>query len=149
MRPCVVAVFVDKGRVLVGERFKEAGQWQFPQGGVEDGETHDQAAIRESIEELGSSAIEIVKKSTATTQYLFPKNLKSRIIKRYKGQIQVWYLMRFKDGAKPSLALAKDQEFSDFRWITPQDAITGVVEWKKQAYKEGLEMLGLSGNSKG
>ena len=53
-RPNVAALMVDEqGRVLVCERFRVPGAWQFPQGGVDEGEEHDKALFREVEEEVG------------------------------------------------------------------------------------------------
>lgn len=55
-RPGIAAaVVVDNGRVLlVRRRVKEGSlSWQLPAGGVEDGETVEQAAVRETKEETG------------------------------------------------------------------------------------------------
>ena len=43
----------SKGKVLVGERLGKDGAWQFPQGGVDDGETALEALYRELEEEVG------------------------------------------------------------------------------------------------
>ncbi|MFF3928219.1 NUDIX hydrolase [Streptomyces hirsutus] len=49
------AIITDGERVLmVRRRIKEGDlSWQFPAGGVEDGETAEQAAVRETLEETG------------------------------------------------------------------------------------------------
>lgn len=58
-RPLEVAVGVvydDRGRVLVNQRQRGksfAGQWEFPGGKIETGETTDEALTRELHEELG------------------------------------------------------------------------------------------------
>ena len=53
-RPNVAALMVnEKGRLLVCERLLNPGAWQFPQGGVDDGEDHDVAVLREVEEEIG------------------------------------------------------------------------------------------------
>ena len=36
-----------------------------------------------------------------------------------------------------------DGEFVDFQWRDIQSVIDGVIEWKRDAYKEGLSKLGL------
>ncbi len=49
------AIITDKERVLMVRRRVKEGElsWQFPAGGVEDGETAEQAAVRETLEETG------------------------------------------------------------------------------------------------
>lgn len=49
------AVIVQEGRVLlVRRRVKEGSlSWQFPAGAVEEGETREAAAVRETLEETG------------------------------------------------------------------------------------------------
>lgn len=56
----VVAGFMKKGgQILVGQRPENhslAGQWEFPGGKIESGETPEQALARELSEELGIEA---------------------------------------------------------------------------------------------
>ena len=49
------AIIVDGGQVLMIRRRVSEGElmWQFPAGGIEDGETAEQAAVRETLEETG------------------------------------------------------------------------------------------------
>lgn len=49
------AIIVDGGRVLMIRRRVSEGElmWQFPAGGIETGETPEQAAVRETLEETG------------------------------------------------------------------------------------------------
>ena len=56
VQPAIAAaVIVHEGRVLlVRRRVKEGSlSWQFPAGAVEDGETREEAAVRETAEETG------------------------------------------------------------------------------------------------
>ena len=53
-RRAVVGVFVNvSNQVLVLERTDFPGQWQLPQGGVDEGESHIDAVKREMFEEAG------------------------------------------------------------------------------------------------
>jgi 8-oxo-dGTP diphosphatase len=56
------AVIVHDGRVLMIRRRVAEGElsWQFPAGGIEAGETAEQAAVRETAEETGLT-VEAVK----------------------------------------------------------------------------------------
>ncbi|NXY98792.1 NUDIX hydrolase [Streptomyces sp. BR123] len=48
------AIITDAGRVLMIRRREREGKllWAFPGGGIEDGETPEQAAVRETAEEV-------------------------------------------------------------------------------------------------
>jgi 8-oxo-dGTP diphosphatase len=55
-RPGIAAAIVtDAGRLLMVRRRVSEGQlsWQFPAGEIEPGETSEQAAVRETLEETG------------------------------------------------------------------------------------------------
>jgi len=49
------AIIVDGGKVLMVRRRISEGElmWQFPAGGIEDGESAEDAAVRETAEETG------------------------------------------------------------------------------------------------
>lgn len=52
-RPNVAAIIQNhSAHILICERLDTAGTWQFPQGGVDFGETHVEALERELAEEL-------------------------------------------------------------------------------------------------
>ena len=143
LRKGVVGVFIDRdGKLLVCERSNIQDVWQFPQGGIDDGESEDQAITREMSEELGTQKFKIVQKSDIWTSYLFPKGSNFPIAKTHDGQIHCWFLLRFEDGVEPNLD-ASDGEFLAFRWVNLSEAVAGVVEWKRPAYIEGLRSLGL------
>lgn len=56
------AIIVDEGRVLMVRRRVKEGElmWQFPAGAIEDGESAEDAAVRETEEETGLT-VEAVK----------------------------------------------------------------------------------------
>ncbi len=144
LRKGVVGVFTNPaGEVLVGERANDLGAWQFPQGGIDDGEDFDQALRREMFEELGTDAFEILRSNTSLTTYTFPATLQSRIVKEYDGQSHKWYLLRFVADAQPVLAKC-DGEFCSFKWVPPKDALQLVVDWKRDAYRQGLLLLNVA-----
>lgn len=57
--PIAAAVIVQDGRVLLIQRAVAEGSllWQFPAGEVEDGESGEDAAVRETLEEVGMSVV--------------------------------------------------------------------------------------------
>ena len=141
-RSSVIAVFSNSDkRVLVGERRDNPGSWQFPQGGIEPGESAVLALYREMEEELGCGDFQIITTLRDPVRYEFPADLCSPLKKKYLGQSQTWFLVRFKRGAGPDLAKA-DREFRAFEWIEPQEALLRIVEFKRAAYQKGMRGLG-------
>ena len=142
-RPGVVAVFInDDGKLLVGRR-SGMDAWQFPQGGVDLGESFDEALYREALEEIGSKEFEVVRKSESLIRYDFPEGMAGKLAESYCGQKQAWYLCKFNPDHGPDLEKAVDDEFDALSWVKPAEALEGIIEWKRSAYLMGLEQLGL------
>jgi len=143
-RPCVVGIFVQGETVLVAQRSGlKGGAWQFPQGGVEEGETHEQALYREIKEELGCNEFEVVAEYPQLLAYDFPADMPAKIAKTYRGQIQKWFICRYLSGKGPDLSLATDKEFSAFKWVPAPEALQDAIYWKKQVYTEVLSYFKL------
>ena len=98
-RPNVgVVLFHADGRVWLGRRAKapEPYSWQFPQGGVDDGEDLQAAAIRELHEETGARSVSHLGRTEGWLTYDFPpEHTGSKIARGWKGQKQVWFALRF------------------------------------------------------
>lgn len=142
-RQSVVGVFANKhGKVLVGERSDNPGSWQFPQGGIEPGEDPRDAILREMSEEIGTRAIRICKIAHETCRYEFPPDLSAAIAGKYAGQEQTWFLLAFVEEFEPDPQMG-DGEFSRFQWVDVNDALAGIIHWKKPCYRRGLELLDL------
>jgi len=142
-RQAVLAVFIQKdGKILLGKR-SDNGFWQFPQGGIDFGESPKEALYREMEEEIGCSLFDIVKQTNSSITYNFPKELSLPICKKYKGQSQKWFLCSFHETVEPSLEKATCQEFSKLAWFKPSFALENIVSWKKNSYEKGLSEFGL------
>lgn len=139
-RQGITAVVIDdQGRVLLGERSDHLGSWQFPQGGIERGESPEQACLRELEEELGAARCEILKRGSRTTNYVWPEGSRRG---KYAGQEMTWFLCRLKLGVQPDLENS-DHCFRAVRWDSIDNAVKLIVDWKRPTYVEGLSMLGL------
>ncbi len=142
-RRCVVAVVTDeKGRFLVGERTRQPGAWQFPQGGVEDQETHREGLLRELAEEVGCGEVEILREGQSDVTYDFPPDLDVPIAAHFRGQTQKWFLVRFRPGFGPQLEKS-DGEFQAVQWLKLEDVLPLIVPFKRDAYRDGLKSIGL------
>ncbi|NWK56239.1 RNA pyrophosphohydrolase [Verrucomicrobiaceae bacterium N1E253] len=139
-RPNVAALIVNqKGKLLICERINSKGAWQFPQGGVNHGETHRKALSREILEEVGlPKDCYKVKEKRGGYTYLYPKQVKKQKL-YFDGQVQTYYLCFLKKKA-PCIDLdQKSPEFRDYKWIKPEDfKLKWLPEFKRQVYRAVL-----------
>jgi len=138
-RPNVgVVLFHPDGRVWLGRRANAPGplNWQFPQGGVDDGEDLYDAARRELAEETGVVSATLLGRTEGWIAYDFPPDhAGSKLAKGWKGQRQVWFALRF-DGADSEIDLSGQghPEFDDWRWDYLEAAAEHVVAFKRPSY---------------
>lgn len=138
-RPNVgVVLFHPDGRVWLGKRANTPGphNWQFPQGGVDDGEDLETAALRELAEETGVTSVTMLGRTDGWLAYDFPADHGgSKAARGWKGQRQVWFALRF-DGEESEVDLAAHPpaEFEDWRWAALEEAPRLVVPFKREIY---------------
>ena len=137
-RPAVGVMLLNRaGEVLVARRIDmlTLPAWRMPQGGIDEGETPLQAALRELEEEIGTNKAEILGESRMWLKYDLPVELVGRVWGgRYRGQRQKWFAMRF-TGADTEIDLATDRpEFDAWKWIRPEQLPDIIVPFKRQLY---------------
>lgn len=138
-RPCVgIVLFNGKGKVFVGRRHDISGDdaWQMPQGGVDSGEPPQAAALRELREETGVRSVKILAETQDWLTYDYPPELRNRsFVKRFKGQRQKWFAMRF-DGAESEIDLGyRHAEFDAWAWRDLEDLPDLIVAFKRPVYE--------------
>jgi putative (di)nucleoside polyphosphate hydrolase len=148
-RPCAGIMLANtEGRVFVGQRIDKAPEgdaWQMPQGGIDDGEEAEQAALRELVEETGISPglVDVIARSRNEHFYDLPEELLGKIWKgKYRGQRQWWFLMRFK-GVDGDINIDTDHpEFSRWQWVSPDRLPQLIVPFKKRLYESLVSEFG-------
>ena len=141
-RPNVgVVLFNRDGRVWYGQRHATPGpyNWQFPQGGVDEGEDLEAAARRELREETGVASVELLGRTDDWILYDFPPEAMSnaKAWRGFKGQKQRWFAFRFLgDEAEIDLTADKDVEFDAWRWGDLSEACDLIVPFKRPAYEQ-------------
>lgn len=142
-RPNVAGILErpDDGRILIAERVDFPGAWQFPQGGVDEGEDLEAAFYREMEEEIGLKPSDyMVLEQRGGYRYTFPAG-RTRGGGRFHGQEQTYFRCRLV-GDESSIALdghGHEREFSAFRWIPPEAFDLGwLPEFKRAVYARVL-----------
>lgn len=144
-RPSVAAIVQDKaGRILICERKDFPGTWQFPQGGIEPGESIEEALAREIREELSlaPAAYEIVG-IKGPYRYRFPPGLAK---KGFRGQSHHYFLLKLRASPAKVNVKTRKAEFRRKRWIRPHEFDFLVAPpMKRAAYRRVLrDFFGLS-----
>ena len=141
-RPCVGVMLVNgEGKAFVGKRIdnKEGDWWQMPQGGVDDGEALEPAALRELGEEVGVGPehVAIVARLPEDLFYDLPPELMGKLWGgKYRGQRQTWFLARF-SGTDADIVLDQhhDPEFCEWKWVNPELLPELIVPFKREVYQ--------------
>lgn len=133
-RKCVgIVVFKDK-KVLLCERKDVAGQWQFPQGGIEKGEDFVDAAARELREETSLSSVEKTATISTPLRYDFPESIKKNGTWKFDGQDMQWVLFKLLGNDDEINLQTKEPEFRNWRWENIDEAPKKIVEFKRNVY---------------
>lgn len=173
-RKCVAIVVFDSvaNKCLVGKRAGTDNSWQFPQGGVDDGESCFAAAGRELFEEMGIRGCILDRTKNFDIDICCVANIQQAIDdhdfdnfnKSYMPSVQFakyvgpyrydypTYVNRKELGQEQTWFLAHkngfinimlNEEFSDYQWMFPKDIIDNIVAFKKDVYISALRDLGL------
>jgi len=138
-RPGVGIILLNSvHRIWVGQRYGITSEaWQMPQGGIDEGETPETAALRELEEETGvtSGLAEILAVSRDWHHYDLPAELtKIAWGGRYRGQRQKWFVMRFLGNDGDINIQTAHPEFSEWRWSKTADLERHIIEFKRELY---------------
>lgn len=141
-RKNVGLIVLDRNNQLLVCRRKGKKTWQFPQGGIDVGESNTQAAYRELFEEVGikKNQVNILQKSKHWFHYDLPDKYRPRpkSLKNFKGQIQKWYMLQANTNLEINLLNEIPQEFVEFKWSTYWYCLSCVVPFKRDVYRNVL-----------
>ena len=138
-RPCAGIMLLNgDGLVFVGQRLDSAlDAWQMPQGGIDEGEDAQAAAYRELGEETGIAPhlAHVIARSAGEHLYDLPPHMIGKMWRgKYRGQRQIWFLMRFL-GSDADIDIATHtQEFRAWRWAERDSLVDLIVPFKRELY---------------
>lgn len=131
------------GALFWGRRLGAVESWQFPQGGIHDNETPQQAMYRELYEEIGLMPhhVELLAESRQWLSYQLPERYRRpQQLPLCIGQKQKWFLLRLvSDENAICFSRTKKPEFSGWRWVDYWHPLQQVIEFKKMVYQQALE----------
>ena len=140
-----IVLIRDSGDVFLGGR-RDGRGWQFPQGGVRQDESAEQALFRELREEIGleSDDVEVLAATRNWLRYRLPRRYVRRRSKPLCiGQKQRWFLLRMLGGEERlRFDLTTQPEFDSWRWVDYWSPVREVIYFKRNVYARALEELG-------
>ncbi len=133
------------GQVLWARRVGGHDAWQFPQGGINDGETPEEALYRELYEEVGLEPdhVKILARTKGWLRYRLPRRLRRHnSTPGFVGQKQKWFLLEMQaEDAAVRMDCAHKPEFDYWQWVTFWYPLTQVVDFKRDVYRRALAEL--------
>ena len=138
-RENVAAIIINKEKkVLMCEHVWIDNAWQLPQGGKEEGESKEDAILRELEEELGTNKFKIIDSMEEDLKYKFPFYLKDKY--QFDGQIQRFFLVFFYgDDSEIRFDNQEKPEFKSFEWVEYREPPKRVIYFKKLSYLRAIQ----------
>lgn len=123
------------GKVLALRRADDPSAWQFPQGGLKQGEEPLQALFREVQEETGIGRMHLTLQSSTPRllSYELPKKYRSR--RTGRGQTLYWFSLIF-TGQDELITMGNRKEFSAWQWMNMGDLVAVVSPFRRELYAQ-------------
>ncbi len=114
--------------ILLVHKPRRNDAWQLPQGGIEEGETSSQAALRELMEEAGLSYKEVAHVSPCLYSYDFPPEFLRRHNPVNAGQKLCFVVIH---ATKDAQVKVDANEVDSYVWVLPEQLSHYI---KREAY---------------
>lgn len=140
----VLVVQRSDGDVLVFERGDVQGAWQLPQGGIDIGETPEEAAWRELAEEtgLGPTCVRLIHEVAEWITYEWPDSIRVRAkhgdVRR--GQVQRWFVFEIAEHSSCEPVVDND-EFVAWQWMSLDTLLEVVAEFRRDSYRRAFALV--------
>ena len=133
------------GKVFWARRVGGKDAWQFPQGGIDAGESPEQALFRELYEEVGLRAhqVEVLGQTDRWLRYHLPRQYwRKGPGPRCVGQKQKWFLLRLRvSDSAIQLDAHGSPEFDHWEWVDYWHPINRVIHFKREVYRLAMQEL--------
>lgn len=135
----------SRGQLFWAKRIGTQNAWQFPQGGINKGESPEEACYRELKEEVGLSSSEV--KTLDITRGWLKYRLPRKLVREKQkpvciGQKQKWFLLELV-GEESAICLDQSDsiEFDEWRWVSYWYPLNQVITFKREVYRRALKAL--------
>lgn len=141
-RPNVAAIVLSAKyphtcEIFIASRTDVENAWQFPQGGIDEGESAKEALFRELEEEIGTRDVEIIAEYPMWVSYDFPPAIAKKM-HPFDGQRQKYFLVKLKKGAKINIQ-TEIPEFSEYKFVPTKNIYDYITFFKRTVYKQVLK----------
>jgi len=138
-RPNVAMIIVSNDypnvkEIFIAKRNDLADKWQFPQGGIDEGEEVQEALFREMKEEIGTDEAEVIAEYPEWISYDFPNKVAKKMYP-FVGQTQRYFLVRIKENAVINIH-TKNPEFMDYKFVSVDETLELTADFKQAVYKK-------------
>ncbi|MBE7565773.1 RNA pyrophosphohydrolase [Acidithiobacillus sp. HP-11] len=141
-RPNVGMIICNEHNQVLWAKRRGENAWQFPQGGIDHAETPEQAMFRELEEEVGTAKVCIIGRTQGWLRYEVPCSRHRAQRRRYRGQKQIWFLLRFEgDEAEINTLTTQHPEFETWRWVDYWMPAREIIAFKRRVYWQALQEL--------
>ncbi len=140
----VAIVLCNRRRQVFWARRIRHDGWQFPQGGMRQDETPEEALYRELYEEVGlrPEQVRVMGRTREWLYYELPARLRRTAAGAFRGQKQVWYLLELDaPDSAISLRASTEPEFDAWRWVDYWRPLKEIVHFKRPVYTRALREL--------
>lgn len=135
-----------KGKVLWAKR-RGKDIWQFPQGGIEENESTEEALYRELEEEIGLTAMDVQQLGNTKNwlTYQWPESIRLKhAFSHCLGQKQKWFLLRLvREDTLINLDYTNHPEFDQWRWVDYWYPLNHSTPLKRHTYHQALHELAI------
>ncbi len=147
-RPNVGIIILNADNKVFWGRRVGQNSWQFPQGGIDEDESLEDAMYRELREETGllPKDVEIISQTKEWLSYDLPKKYRrNNTFPLCVGQKQKWYLLRLvSEESCFDITHSEKPEFEDWKWVDFWFPVSRVIFFKRKVYRRALEELSRS-----
>lgn len=139
-----IIIISEQSEVLWARRIGQ-NAWQFPQGGLQEGENPEQALYRELYEELGlvPDQVSLVGSTRGWLAYRLPEQYQRHHLQPLCiGQKQKWYMLKLlTEVSQVRFDSTQTPEFDRCRWVHYWYPLKQVIPFKRHVYRRALEEL--------